>query len=87
MILILQVGGDDTAANYIKFHCRDFNTPGPEYEMAKAPGHGRWGHYGTWSESCPQDSAVCGIQAKIEAPQGGIDDTGLNDIKLFCCAE
>ena len=85
---LFQGSNDDTSANYIKFHCRDFmNSTSAETEMVKPPGHGAWGAYGSWSDSCPQDSAVCGIQARIEPPQGSGDDTGLNDIKLFCCTD
>ena len=50
-------------------------------------GHGDFGSFGLWSESCPVNSAVCGIQARIEGPQGRGDDTALNNVKLFCCGE
>ena len=82
-----QHGGDDTAANYIKFHCRDFAASSQEYELAFGSGHGLFGNFGQWSETCPPNSAVCGIQARIEDVQGGGDDTSLNNIKLFCCGE
>ncbi|XP_071162934.1 vitelline membrane outer layer protein 1-like isoform X1 [Mytilus edulis] len=83
-----QGGGDDTAANYIKFKCRDFDDDRDESELAHPPGHGLFGGYGGWSESCPTHSAICGIQTRIEGPQGGGihgDDTSLNNVKFFCC--
>ena len=49
-------------------------------------GNGHWGTYGDWSEGCVANTAVCGIQTKIEPPQAhGVDDTALNDVKLYCC--
>ncbi|XP_060091293.1 vitelline membrane outer layer protein 1-like [Heteronotia binoei] len=71
--------GDDTAANNIKFKCTD----GTELE-----GNGpALGDYGSWSGSC-KDDGTCGIQTKVEMPEGffSIDNTGLNDVKFFCCA-
>ncbi|KAL3881303.1 hypothetical protein ACJMK2_027756 [Sinanodonta woodiana] len=83
-------GGDDTAANFVKFMCRDFNTSYHEHELTHYPGHGPWGTYGDWSQSCPLGSAICGIQTKVEPFQGdsglfGGDDTALNDVQFMCC--
>ncbi|KAL3881305.1 hypothetical protein ACJMK2_027758 [Sinanodonta woodiana] len=85
-----QFSGDDTAANYIKFTCRDFNSSFNQEELRSYPGHGSWGSYGDWSQSCPLNSAICGIQTKIEPFQGegglfGGDDTALNDVQFICC--
>ena len=67
--------------------CRDIASDSGEYEIDKTDTdkRGLWGDFGDWSESCQQDSAVCGIQVKLEGSQGDRDDTSLNDIKLFCC--
>lgn len=83
---LLQHGLDDTAANWIKFKCRNFNKE-VDYDLTHAPGHGKFGTFAGWSESCPLNSAICGIQSKIENAQGGGDDTALNDVKFFCCTE
>ncbi|KAL3837147.1 hypothetical protein ACJMK2_022525 [Sinanodonta woodiana] len=76
---------DDTAANYVKFMCRDFKSDRHQYELVRPPGQGHWGDYRGWSKSCPVNSAICGIQTLIEKPQCNGDGTGLNDVILFCC--
>ncbi|XP_062612641.1 vitelline membrane outer layer protein 1 homolog [Saccostrea cucullata] len=77
--------GDDTAANFLKFTCRN-TTMGEPYVLAHQPGAGYWGTYGEWSETCPQGSAICGIQQKIESYQSiWGDDTELNNLRFFCC--
>ncbi|NWU31728.1 VMO1 protein, partial [Dyaphorophyia castanea] len=43
------------------------------------------GTWGDWSPSCPGSWRVCGISTRLEPPQGGDDDTALNDVKLHCC--
>lgn len=44
--LILKGDGDDTAANFIKFKCRDFDDDRDKSELAHPPGHGLFGGYG-----------------------------------------
>lgn len=85
--LIKADSNDDTEANYIKFKCRDFAGSQQSYELSRPPGSGAYGSYGGWSDSCPANSAICGISTRVEGPQGGGDDTALNDVRLFCCQE
>lgn len=33
------------------------------------------------------DTAICGLQTKIQSDQGEDDDTTLNDAILFCCQD
>ncbi|XP_045182593.2 vitelline membrane outer layer protein 1 homolog [Mercenaria mercenaria] len=77
---------DDTSANYIKFTCRDY-VGGSSNELAKPPGNGMYGNWGSWSRSCPSYSAVCGISTRVEGHVGIGDDTSLNDVHLHCCTE
>ncbi|KAH3782871.1 vitelline membrane outer layer protein 1-like [Dreissena polymorpha] len=78
-----QGGGDDTAGNDIQFRCNFFETR-TTGEILIAQGGMPWGNW-EWSNQCPPNSAICGIQTKIESSQGGGDDTSLADIKMFCC--
>ncbi|KAK7143005.1 hypothetical protein R3I93_014229 [Phoxinus phoxinus] len=74
-----QRDGDDTAANNIRFKC----TGGDVIEEL-GTGWGNWGDYGEWSPKC-EGTGICGIQTRIEEPQGVFDDTALNDVRMFCC--
>ncbi|KAL3837161.1 hypothetical protein ACJMK2_022539, partial [Sinanodonta woodiana] len=76
---------DDTAANYVKFMCRDLKSDRHQYELVHSPGQGNYGDYGRWSVSCPVKSAICGIQTLVEEPQCDGDDTSLNNVMFFCC--
>ncbi|XP_017572663.1 vitelline membrane outer layer protein 1-like [Pygocentrus nattereri] len=68
---------DDTAANNIRFRC----SSGTVWE-----GDGMtWGTWGSWSPTCP-GRGICGIETKVEAPQGPLDDTSLNDVRFYCCS-
>ena len=73
---------DDSAANNIKFMCRPLDST-REYVVESLGGP--WGRFGAWSGSCGMRSAVCGIQTKVASPRGPGDDTGLNDVRFFCC--
>ena len=88
VFLSLQNSHDDTAANSMRGRCRD--TLGViEYDIDETtpePKKGYWGTFGKWSQSCAPNSAVCGIQDRLEGSQGGGDDTSLNDIRLYCCS-
>ncbi|XP_030645795.1 vitelline membrane outer layer protein 1 [Chanos chanos] len=71
-----QGDGDDTAANNIRFRCSGGST---------LEGYGMsWGYWGEWSTEC-YNGGICGIQTKVEPPQGRGDDSALNDVRFFCC--
>ncbi|VDI40301.1 Hypothetical predicted protein [Mytilus galloprovincialis] len=75
--------GDNTAANYVRFKCRNINSAGSGTTLGTS---GLWGDYGAWSEYCAVGSAICGLKVRIQLPQGVIiDDTALNDVQFFCC--
>lgn len=79
-----QEGGgsnDDTAANSVAFIC----SGGQRIEAA---GGGEWGNWGAWQGGNFSGSAICGVRAKVESPQGdGLppDDTGLNNLGFTWC--
>ncbi|KAK2827580.1 hypothetical protein Q7C36_018506 [Tachysurus vachellii] len=67
---------DDTTANNIRFKC----STGSVLE-----GRGMtWGTWGSWSSLCG-GTGICGIQTKVESPQGPGDDTTLNNVIFSCC--
>ncbi|XP_063448452.1 vitelline membrane outer layer protein 1 homolog [Mytilus trossulus] len=79
------VGIDNTGANYVKFKCRYFKYDAGYFDLSYPPGYGTYGSYGEWSDACPVNSAICGIQTKIHGGSPyGQDDTALNDVRFFC---
>lgn len=70
--------GDDTAANDMRVLCDNNKT-------LTVPNGGKWGDWSKDYKVCPGNSRVCGLSLKIEARQGGGDDTAVNDVALFCC--
>ncbi|KAL4217959.1 Vitelline membrane outer layer protein 1 [Mactra antiquata] len=82
-----QGAGDDTMANFVHFKCRPFGDDPALNEtiLTLAPGHGSWGTWSNWTESCDANEAICGIQTKVEQVQGSDDDTALNDVVFYCC--
>lgn len=69
---------DYMGATNLRFVCSD----GRVLEGQGLP----WGEYGAWSPSCRK--GLCGIQTKQEAIRGVLmDDSALNDVRFFCCAE
>uniref|UniRef100_A0A8C3MKX1 Uncharacterized protein n=1 Tax=Geospiza parvula TaxID=87175 RepID=A0A8C3MKX1_GEOPR len=69
---------DDTAANAMAAIC----SGGSLLEGRGGP-QGAWGN---WSVPCPPGAGVCGLRTRLEPPQRGGDDTGLNDVELYCCS-
>ncbi|WAR17474.1 VMO1-like protein [Mya arenaria] len=83
-----QGNGDDTAVNWAKFDCRDMQDSTPMEELNKDPGHGSFGTFGAWSESCRPGSAICGMMTRVEPVLTNTgDDTALNDVIFYCCQE
>lgn len=77
MIEEKQGAGDDTAADNIAFRCSGGSEQVIHHDA----------EFGTWSnlQMCPADTAICGIQTRVEDSQGAGDDTALNDAKFVCC--
>ena len=71
-----QGAGDDTGGVDVELWCSNGVKLGNG-------GHG-WGAWRDWSY-CPANTAICGIRTKVEPPQGGGDDTALNDAEFECC--
>lgn len=73
-----QYGGDDTAGNNVKMRCNN---------RMELDGQGtRWGSWDHKSfQGCPDESFLCGVQARIEDEQYESDDTGLNQMRFVCC--
>lgn len=78
-----QGGGDDTAANGIRWKfCGASNW----MQQAQMEFEGVWGDW-KGMVMCPMFKYVAGFQVRIEPKQGGGlggDDTALNGLKLFC---
>ncbi|XP_060582372.1 uncharacterized protein LOC132738788 [Ruditapes philippinarum] len=41
----------------------------------------------SWSEECPLESVICGIQTHIEKDMLNIGASNLNDIRFYCCGD
>jgi len=70
-----QGGGDDTAMNAVSLGCSDGHSK-------ITSGKGDWGTWGHLSPVC--HSGFIGARIKVEASQGGGDDSGTNAIQFFC---
>ena len=60
----------------------------PEFKAVGKRGSGR--RTQVWEEGaklkCPAGTAVCGLDTKVDTSEWGwTDDTGINEIKIFCC--
>jgi len=74
--------GDDTAINNIELYCSE---PNSNYVTRTISSDYR--SWGSWSSAvfCPGlDNPVVGFDVREEGPQGGGDDTAINDIDLYC---
>lgn len=78
-------GGDDTVVNAMKIGCGSGSSAVVNDWPTKAGASVTpWGAWGA-SARCPAGSSICGIQTRVEANQGGGDDTTLNGARFFCC--
>eukprot|EP01084_Bolivina_argentea_P274413 467735_1 len=76
-----QSGGDDTAANSLRFVCKSMdNSTASEISTANE------GVWGDWSDIilCPPGYYIIGFDQKVEGDQSGGDDTAMNSIKFKC---
>jgi hypothetical protein len=75
---------DDKAATNMKLICGDgrrmegFHNNGNQHVFEGA-------QY-TGEKTCPQGTAVCGIQTQVEEYQVVGDDTALNNVRMKCCS-
>ncbi|XP_053381966.1 vitelline membrane outer layer protein 1 homolog [Mercenaria mercenaria] len=81
-----QFTGDDTALNAIRLTCSDDSGHAQlAYQIISGEGP-----FGSWSktETCHQQfhasNFLVGFALQVEAPQGAVDDTSANYVKLFC---
>ncbi len=72
-----QGSGDDTGANDVQFACKNGGSIAANNGLD-------YGSFSNW-DFCPTGTAVCGMQVKVEASQGGGDDTSMNGISMKCC--
>ena len=63
--------------------CKDFYGSGTQSRVGDGSPWGDWMSV----EYCPRDSFVCGVNARVEDPQGTlVDDTSVNELEFFCCS-
>ena len=70
-----QRGGDDTAANGVRFK----DCHGRIYK----PGDGYWGDWSKWVH-CPNGTVITGFWTRVEARQGRGDDSALQTVRFYC---
>ncbi|NWV05884.1 VMO1 protein, partial [Ptilonorhynchus violaceus] len=44
------------------------------------------GAWGDWSPPCPSYCNICGIRTLVDPSRDAYDDSGLNDVRLYCCS-
>ncbi|CAD5114759.1 DgyrCDS3805 [Dimorphilus gyrociliatus] len=76
---------DDYGATDFKFRCRSYLNPHEATIDLHPPGGLTKGDWGSWSSSCNANSAVCGVESKIEI-SSSLDKTGLNVVRFKCCS-
>lgn len=76
-----QRGGDDVAAVDMAIICTNFDGNTEWKVGGDVLSYGHW----TGAQNCPPRTAVCGINTQVEEPQGGGDDTSLNNVNVACC--
>ncbi|XP_045167745.2 uncharacterized protein LOC123531028 [Mercenaria mercenaria] len=72
----------DLSVNGIHFSCRDMH-----WTRHSITGSPLAGQTGTWSERCPLESAICGMQTRIVGDHIRGGNTTLNDIRFYCCGD
>lgn len=74
---------DDYGVTDLRIKCRSLSDPSST-QIVHPPGGLSKGDWGSWSNDCYLNSAVCGLNPKIEFG-GSADKTGLNRIEFKCC--
>lgn len=70
--------GDDTAMNGVRFRCGAPGIVGPELQSAEGP-------WGTWGEEMRcENGSIRAFRMRIEDYQGGDDDTGMGNLRVYC---
>ena len=69
---------DDVGISAVQVKCGPNASGGDStYDVGSEPDD--WGAWGPWSNSCPLQYGVCGLQSRIDP------SSGLNNMNLFCC--
>lgn len=75
-------GGDDTALNGVKLRC--WNPSTGAFVREEAAAESPWGEYLDYAECSAWSEPLAGGQMRIEASQGGGDDTSANELIGWC---
>jgi hypothetical protein len=75
------MAGDNTAANSLMMACRSL-AGAVTWQVPSLQGP-----WGTWrpAASAPSNTAICGIQTRVEPRQSLLDNTALNDVRFAYC--
>jgi hypothetical protein len=77
----LSGGNDDTSLNSVNLLCQNLTT-GAQQWIGSHPGV--WGSWYPGSTCSGSNNLLKGARMRIEAPQGGDDDTAANDVEFAC---